>query len=234
MKKQLGLFIALGLAAASAQASTTINTQPGVPHQTPALSGFQTFGDQMDGMGVSVWFSDGTLKSASWQDSGPGAGEATVADWFKLSESGDTFGGLWTLQNLSISPAGALGPSIVGFSLWGPSGDVVFDKAQPDQGTPGSARGWDFDMQGAYDVTALYYDIVNLTGSPAEGDLYAALRVSFSANTPLLSGGSAQFIQDTDSAATKGSITPVPEAATTLALLGLGLLGTAAMRKRIA
>jgi hypothetical protein len=185
----------------------------------------------MDGMTVWARFSDGSIHTAVWADTGVGSGGASAPGWFNIWESGDTFSSEWSIANVHFSPVGIV--TLNSFGLFGPTGDVVFDRTSPSPGTTGSASGRDLDMQAPYDATVTYSDIVNLTGFGAVGDLYASVRVDFDKGSELRPDFVAHFFQDTDNAATKGSITPVPEVATTSVLLGLGLLGIAGARRRL-
>ncbi len=230
--KRASLFIVtgLGLVALSAAASSvTYQQQDGTPYQTPALTGYTTYGDQMAGMDVDVTFSDGSVQHAVWAATGVQAGAATVAGFFTISESGDTFNdNAWNLQNLNRTL------SITHFTLFGAGDDTIFDRTFGGaEGTPGSASGKDLAMAGgSYMLTATYSDILNLTGSPAVGDEWVQLDVDFD-NTPFGPGASQAFSQDTDSASVHGSITPVPDASSTAMLLGFGLTGLAALKRRL-
>ena len=64
------------------------------------------------------------------------------------------------------------------------------------------------------------------------GDLYASVDVVLGANNPIRAGASTQFYQDTDSAATKGTIIRVPDMGSTGLLVGLGLIAVGALRRR--
>jgi len=234
MKKTLAMLGALGLA--SAAGAATIVTQPGVSYQTPALSTFTVTGGDMDGMLTWAKFSDGTVKQAPWADDGGTVatddGLAESAGWYRIRQAGNTFSSLtWTISNLR-SPTDAL--SIVAFGFFGPSGDTVFDLTfGGTDGTTGSEAGKDFDIPG-YTATATYKDIVNLTGFPPVGDLYATLDIDLSPNSPLRAGQSAEFSQDTDTAKTKGTIIRVPDAGSTAMLMGLGLAALFTLRRRLA
>lgn len=233
MNKALTILATLSLA--SAASAATIVTQPGVAYQTPALSTFTVTGADMDGMLAWAKFSDGSVQQSVWADDPSVAtddGYAEVAGWFRIDQAGNTFNSLsWTISNLR-SPTDAL--EITAFGFFGPSGDTVFDLTFGSAtGTTGSELGRDFDIPG-YTATATYSDIVNLTGFPAVGDLYASLGVELSPNSPLRAGASADFSQDTDIAETKGTVTRVPDAGATALLMGLGLAAVSTLRRRLA
>ena len=228
--KTLLLLAGFGLAVASATASTITYVQTtGTPYQTPAITAYNTYGNDMAGMQVWVTFSDGLVKQATWQATGSESGAATVAGYFSISESGTTYNDYaWALQNLNRTLA------ITGFTMLGAPGDTTFDRTFGSLvGTPGSALGKDFTIAGNYTVTATYSDILNLTGFPAVGDEFVSLGVSFNPNTYFQADASTTFTQDTDNAATHGSITIVPDAGSTGMMLGLGLASLAALKRRL-
>ncbi len=200
-------------------------------YQTPAISTFDTYGNEMAGMDVWVTFSNGTTEHAIWDTTGSQSGAASVGGYFSISESGDTFGnGAWTLQNLNRTL------SITSFTLLGVSGNTTFDRTFGNQvGTLNSAYGKDFGIGGNYSVTATYSDELNLTGAAAVGDEWEQLSVAFANGTFFAPDTTAHFTQDTDNAAVKGTITPkVPDAGSTGMMLGMGLIGVAALKRRFA
>jgi hypothetical protein len=221
----------IGLTVASAQASTINYLQSvGTPYETPGLSTYNTYGNDMAGMDAWVTFSDGETQHAVWAVTGATSGAATVGGFFTISETGDTFNNLaWTLQNLSTTL------SITSFTLLGAGGDTVFDRTFGGAtGTPNSASGKDFYINGSYSVTATYTDELNLTGAAAVGDEFTEIEVAFGANTYFGPGGRVNFTQDTDNAAVHGTITPsVPDGASTAMMLGMGILAIGALKKRL-
>src|SRR4051794_8709547 len=98
----LSLLVALGaicIAGNLASAATvTVQTDPGTIQHTNALAGFDTSGDMMAGMVVSVTFADATTDTATWASTGSGAGGATGTN-FTIAESGNTFSSDFTLTN---------------------------------------------------------------------------------------------------------------------------------------
>jgi len=250
MKRTMIAVVTIGVVSLTADAATTVVAVPGTPHQTPAIDSFQTTGDEMAGMEVWATFATPAgpvVRTATWTALVAGlSGGAVDAGWFKITESGDTFSsisttGPWQLYNLNALY------SLIGFELYGAPGSTTFDRSPPvpPEGTPGSDVGRDFDVYDKsvnpnppylidYDVTAIYSDILNLTGDPAVGDEYARLTVEFGANTPVAPGTVLSFHQDTDNAAVRGTIVRTPDVASTSMLVGLGLMGLGALRRRLA
>jgi len=213
----------LALSAVMAQA-TTITATNGVSMQAPALTGFSTSGDQMDGMLVRFGFTDGTFLSAIWADTTVGAGRATIGG-VTLSESGDTFSGQWDLVNHS-------GKVVNYLSLNGAPGETLFDRTIPSPGSNGSAQGRDFvDVSGFSTANVLYTNIFNLTTFAPVGDLYEMIIVT---NFNLANGGTAIFEQDADNAnAASGHVTSsVPDSGSALLLAALGLVSLGVIRRR--
>jgi len=184
----------------------------------------------MVGMDVWVSFSNGSVQHAVWSATGAGSGGASVSGYFSITESGTTYNAnAWTIDNLSRTLA------ITGFTFFGAPGDTLFDRTFGGQvGTLGSALGKDFSISGNYIATATYSDILNLTGYPAVGDEFVRLSVAFNPSTYLSALSGASFAQDTDNAAVHGSITSVPDTASTALMLivGCGALALAQRRMR--
>jgi hypothetical protein len=212
--------------------SATVNYDSGTVYNTTALTGFQTYGNMMDGMSVTAYFVGGGSSQQFWADTTALSGGVTGTGW-SLSQSGDTFGGDWTFSNT--------GTAISRLVMDGVSGDTIFDiDWQPYPGTDGSANGWTFDTNYTGNLTATYRNILALTGNAPVGDLYTMLDLNFGPNgfsggnsslaTNFTTGNMMTFKADTDSAATAGDIKPVPEPITLL-LLGLGLVGIAGAKK---
>jgi hypothetical protein len=228
-----GSFVLASLFLASAPVATAAvvySASGGTAYQAPALTGFATSGDMMDGMFVRVKYADGSVAADAWGSTGVGAGAASAAGMFLLSESGDTFGGVWSLTNHYAS-------AITHFSLFGAPGNTVFDRTTPSFGTDGSFAGMDFVFVGASagrSASVEYTDIFNLTGFPAVSDVYVTLNVDISMDS-LLTGHTLTFNQDTDNAdAARGGISQVPDSGMTSLLIGLGLAGLVALRRRLA
>lgn len=216
----LALVICLAVVfALPAQAVLVVIQTTAAPQQSvTSLTRFQTLGDMMDGMLVKAWF--GTVEAnATWGDTGVGTGGAFGSGW-QLTENGDTFAGTWTLQN-------STGLGMTHLRIDAGVGNTLFDRIHEPMLTPDSARGWPFQILsgfGANDiVTATYSGLVSVGGAQPYGDMYRYLDLSF--GTPLASGASITFRQDTDNIA-------VPDAASTSALMSLGLLGLAGIARR--
>ena len=229
LPKTLAALVISALAATTATASSiTYVVNNNTPYQTPAVSSWDTTGADMTGMDVWVNFSDGSVQHTAWAANGTDSGGASVAGYFSITESGTTYNvDAWKIQNLSTTLA------ISGFTLFGAPGDTTFDRTFGGSvGTTDSALGRDFNIQGNYSVTATYSNILNLIGSPAVGDEFVQLSVAFATNTLLSAHSTTIFSQDTDNAKTHGSITPVPEVASTAMLLTVGLGAVAVLRRR--
>ena len=179
----------------------------------------------MDGMEVTAFFVGGGSETVLWADTSAGAGAASGTGWL-LSESGDTYGGLWTLLNNT-------GGGIASIFIDAGAGDSVYDVGTLNS-TDGSASGWTFQVVaggGGLDIEATYSDVVSLTGDAPVGDLWRNLEIAFTNAGGLGTGHSLTYITDTDNLEFAGDINPVPEPAS-VTLLVLGLAGLAARRKR--
>jgi len=214
--RRLGLCVALFLSiaiCASAMGGVTLVFDPGTTNNTTALTGYQTHGDDMAGMKVTASFLDGSSETAIWAATSGAAGAATGTGWV-LSESGDTYGGSWNLNNTRNSGMSKLvidaGP-----------GNTVFDIDWSGYGTAGSANGWTFSSSTSFNIIATYKDLVALTGNNPVGDLYRFLILDFTDASGMNS--SMSYIADTDNIKFAGDINPVPLPAA--AWMGLALLG---------
>jgi hypothetical protein len=206
----------------------TVNYVAGTIYATSAINNYQTYGDNMSGMTVTVTFADGSSETAYWAATGIGSGSASGTLW-SLAESGDTFGGIWTLTNNNSSP-------ITSLSIDAGTGDTVFDVWNDASGTPGSEMGWAFDRISSnnFDVNATYMNSIALSGNPPVGDLYRNLLLSFAEPTGAPTGlfGILEFISDTDNLSISGDINPAPEPASMLLLI-LGIAGLAGLRRKV-
>ncbi|MCW5557497.1 MAG: hypothetical protein KIT22_06680 [Verrucomicrobiae bacterium] len=193
----------------------TVSYSPGTSYNIAgALTGYQTFGNQMDGMVVTAFFTSGKSESLIWTATGASSGGVTGADW-SLNENGDTFGAPWNLNFSSTVSVDRLVIDAI-------PGHTVFDTGAGGD-TPGSAGGWAFTILNGNPTpwTATYKNSVSLN-NVFYGDLYGLLDIEFANGF----SGSFSWVSDTDSATINSVITPtnpVPEPAQTASLVGVGL-----------
>ena len=224
------MLLALTLTAASVAEAQTVNQSAGTSYQTTALAGFTTSGAEMSGLRVTAFWADATSTQLTWGNLGGGSwGVSNSRFTLSFPGGGDTFSGAWTLQNLTSA-----GSALTRFVLNGAPGNTVFDR-DPASSTEGSANGFDFTFLsgGLAGSTALYTNVVNLTGQPAVGDIFEMLDVALGAGGLGL-GQSLTFRADTDNGASGAVIVPstVPEPGTwALLATGLGVLAGASRRR---
>jgi hypothetical protein len=194
-----------------AQAGTvTVLFNQGTINETEQLTGYGTYGGMMDGMDVTAVFFDGTSESVVWTQLGSYySGRASGTNWY-LHQQGDTWNQSWKLSNSSNK-------SIVQILIDAGPGDTVFDTCWggsgcPSTGTPGSARGWNFQVTsglGDLDIVATYSDEVALTDSPPVGDLYRWLDIEFTNPGGFGSGQTLYYRADSDNILFAGDIQPI-------------------------
>lgn len=220
----------------------TVNAVSAPVQTIPAITTHETFGDMMEGMEVSVAFDNSPIESEIWMATGnPGEGQAKGidGDW-SLTEAGDTFSSIWTLEYTALKDKGTLtGFSIDGFAAGVSVFGVMFDRTRDGSGdlvgTPGSEKGRDFDEIGAppFSIFVTYRGAVGVDPNAPLEDLYRWMDVVFRdplGQTGGLNGDNIttlEFLQDTDNP----KIVPEP---TSLALLmiGAGLMGLLAYARR--
>jgi hypothetical protein len=211
-------------------AFVTINTDGSVVATTSGMSSAATTGADMVGMSVTALFSDGSTANAIWAATGVGAGAAIAPGFFTLSESGSTFGGVWSLVN-------NYNVTLTNLTINAGVGNTVFDILAFPDGTTDSGLGEAFgDLGGPTgSIIATYSKIVALTGFAPVGDLFAILSVDFSGLDVggIVSTSQLLFVQDTDNLSLSGDLqtTPVP-AALPLFVTGLGALGLMGWRRK--
>nr|NJM04200.1 PEP-CTERM sorting domain-containing protein [Desulfobacula sp.] len=213
------------------------------------ISGFAVKANDMDGMAVTITFSDGSTAQQLWDDiGGDSSGVSGVQgdEWSLINERyypgyDDTMMNWWTLSGTDISS----------ITINAVSAGIVFDIITSSFGTFDSRQGWwdANDKSGtassgggylAYNANGGYYyidnsatngiafswsfsDEIEVTGQtqPNPLDVWGALTLTFASGFT----GDLIFSLDTDTSA-------VPEPAT-MVLFGLGLLGiSVAGRKR--
>lgn len=213
--------------ALTAQSAVIVSSDNGTLFNTGGLTGFTTDGTGMVGMAVTAIFADTSSETIAWASSGGTSGSASGTDW-ALFETGDTFGGVWTLANIT-------GQAITDLIINGVPGDTIFDRSAPSPGSPDSFSGLDFFLDGGNtflgDITATYRNALGIGGAAPVGDLFTQLELEFTSAGAFASGSTLTFVADTDSAATAGDITEVSEPGM-LVIFGLGLVGLGVARRR--
>jgi hypothetical protein len=237
MMKLLATY-ALGAAALIAGAplyASTVNISTGgSPANVPALTGFATDGNEMVGMSVTAAFTTFT-ETLAWAATGGDSGGVSGTGW-SISVVGDTF----TDNAWNVSFAGSLVLQSLAFD--GPSGLTVFDRTDPNEGTPGSARGKDYsdNLPASIIANVTYSNAVGVGGNQPVGDLWNNLVIDYStaAGGPGIGNLASakcsncgppefefKFSQDTDTV----SVVPIPAAAW---LFGSALVGMSGLARR--
>jgi hypothetical protein len=264
MTKQFLWMAALCACAAAtplqAAITTSITSSTGTVFGVDSIATFEPTGEDMAGMQVQVTFADGFTQTQAWiagpvgSKSGSASG-ATAAHGWSLTEqpgltlAGDTFGGKWSL---TVSQFNSSSAPITEVLLFGTPGHTVFDLKDPSESplasgmgslafTPGSERGWTFEVFNesifsAYNlnINASYENAVQVGSHAIENDIFTTLRLSFSGDNPgdgLRRGYTLVFFQDTDLAGLPPNH-PVPEPSSLVVFAGLAAIGGWRLRRR--
>lgn len=223
MRKFVALLAAFALLPMAASAASINYSTSGSTVYTTAMTGFQTDGSRMVGMQISLNGGAPVTWGAMGSTWGVDLGGVV------LTESADTFGGLWSLTV-------ADGATVNSLFFNGIPGRTTFDRSfSPEPGTPGSGAGWDLSGFANFPGTigVQYLHPLALGAIPPVGDEYVQMLADFSAPTGgALGAGSYSFIQDTDNATTDISNDPVVPEPGSLLLLGTGLVAAARRLRR--
>ncbi len=141
-------------------------------------------GNEMIGIGLTVFFADGATQTGVWDEIGKTSGGVQHTDW-SLIQAGDTKQNTpWTFTNYSDG-------EVVGFSIDGISGNTVFDIVDDPMETETSGFGSVLTLLSddiGFDVQATFSQPVileqesgcNDDGSPGPcGDLFGTLSLQF-------------------------------------------------------
>ena len=192
-----------------------------------------TVGDDMAGMLVTAYLSDGSSQEITWVDDSPlnSEGIAEGNNW-SLSLTGNSLFQPWSLF---FNNSGGSDVSLMRLDINALAGGSVFDRttdaAQGIGDTPGSGTGKDFiltDFTGNdVNILATYINAVSIDNSPVMYDIYGNLNIVFTDTLDSNAGfsGNLEFTADTDSV----SAVPIPAA---VWLFGSGLMGLIGLTRK--
>jgi hypothetical protein len=189
----------LATAIATAQGLTAIlglavlGAMPQAASASTVLTGYQTTGNLMNGMRVTVGYLGGGFETQTWGTIGPArnkSGGAFGSGW-SLTQTGDTFGfrdGDWWPWTLDVSG----NRPIAVINIDAVPGNTVFDTIAGRTVTPNSADGRPFTLYYSDNgPTAVDYTVpIDIS----QGDLFGQLTLSWNQGF----SGQLQFLADTD------------------------------------
>lgn len=194
------------------------------------VSGFTTDGADMTGMTVTGTFAGGATETLTFAPTAGNAGGAT-GSLFSVLQTDTTYSNPFQISNLS-------GLALERLSFDAGAGQALFDRTFGSAaGTTGSSSGKDLQESGTALTGAIvvtFSAAVGVAGADPVGDLFARMTVDLTgvAGGGLGAGQSWAFIQDTDTLATFGDLTPAVPVPAAGGLLAAGLAALAAVRRR--
>ncbi len=258
LKKITAMSLAAILVSASASFAASIDIPDNSsPYEVNFIETWDTTGNDMDGMEITVVDSSGASSTAVWADNAgaQGTGWSLTLDYYEKTTWHNSGvprpGAFWSFKVEEDFEAKQLTINAL-------PGATVFDVIYDPYTTPNSVYGWkmnwedlndkpgyaSYDSNGdpvgpqdTIDRTTTYTDFlakysnpVFLTNASPLYDLYGTLTIDFNVDSPLLKN---YFTSDSTLffGADTDNINPVPEP-TTLLLFGTGLIGLATMRQR--
>ncbi len=173
------------------------------PKTATGLIDINITGNEMGGIGLTIFFVDNTTTTGTWNEIGTTSGGVQQSSW-SFIQAGDTkLGTPWTFTNQSEN-------EVVGFSIDGISGNTVFDIVDDPMVTEASGFGSVLTLlseDAGLDVQATFSEPVVLEGDTnciqdgvAEpcGDLFGTLNMEFLNGGSLGQGQQFSFSVDTD------------------------------------